>query len=104
MWRLVENSDAEKPLEVDETSSSHVVYVRRNFQEKVVLDEDGEYLKTVWQYMEKEIPKDQWESYQSILEAQQTITDLDLANLELQNEIEKLKEEKNGEGVTDYEQ
>lgn len=97
MWRLSENSDSIKPPEIDETSSNHVVYVRRNFEEIDRLDENGAKIGTAWRYEENEIPKKDWETYsellenqQSIIETNQMLTDLELENIELKNRVDSI--------------
>ena len=64
MWRLSENSDSVKPIDVDKTSSSKVVYVRKDFEELPTLDMDGEQVGTHWRYMENAIPKESWDAYE----------------------------------------
>lgn len=64
MWRLTQNSDSVKPLDVDTESSSKYVYVRKDFEEIPMLDQDGEQIGTHWQYMENKVPKDDWDVYE----------------------------------------
>ena len=56
MWRLAQNSDNIKPAEVDDTSSSKYVYVRKDFTEVEIKNQEGETY-TVWQYYENKILK-----------------------------------------------
>ena len=95
MWRISENSDSVKPLEIDEISSNSVIYVRRNFEEIAKTDVDGNEIGTAWRYEENEIPKKDWETYnelldnqQSIIETNQMLTDLELENIELRNKVD----------------
>lgn len=95
MWRISENSDSVKPLEIDEISSNSVVYVRRNFEEITKKDIDGNEIGKAWRYEENEIPKKDWETYkelldnqQSIIETNQMLTDLELENIELRNKVD----------------
>lgn len=95
MWRISENSDSVKPLEIDEISSNSVVYVRRNFEEITKKDMDGNEIGTAWRYEENEIQKKDWETYkelldnqQSIIETNQMLTDLELENIELRNKVD----------------
>ena len=81
MWKQSESTA--KPLEVDETSSKSVVYVRRNITEVIVQDENSEDRRTVWKYEENKIPKSDWETYKAIMENQSETTDLELAVCEL---------------------
>ena len=83
MWKLTENSNSEKPLEIDEASSQTVVYVRKDFKEIPILDEEGEEIGTKWQYMENTIPNTDWETYKKLLDTQVDITDIQLALVEL---------------------
>ena len=83
MWKLTENSSSEKPLEIDETSSQSIVYVRKEFKEIPVLDEEGQEIGSKWQYMENTIPKTDWETYKNLLDTQADITDIQLALVEL---------------------
>ena len=83
MWKLAENSDNVKPLEIDETSSQSIVYVRKDFKEIPVLDEEGQEIGSKWQYQENEILKSDWETYKGLLETQSNITDIELAIVEL---------------------
>lgn len=83
MWKLTENSNNEKPLEIDEVSSQTVVYVRKDFKEIPILDEEGEEIGTKWQYMENTIPNTDWETYKKLLDTQVDITDIQLALVEL---------------------
>ena len=83
MWKLTENSSSEKPLDVDETSSQSIVYVRKEFKEIPVLDEEGQEIGSKWQYMENTIPKTDWETYKNLLDTQADITDIQLALVEL---------------------
>ena len=81
MWRQSES--AERPLEIDETSSKTVVYVRRNIKEVTVQDEMSEETRTIYQYEENAIPKADWETYKAVMENQSATTDLELAICEL---------------------
>lgn len=83
MWKLTENSNSEKPLEIDETSSQTYAYIRKDFKEIPVTDEEGEETGTRWQYMENAIPKADWETYKDLLTTQDKITDIQLALVEL---------------------
>ena len=95
MWRISENSDSVKPLEIDEISSNSVVYVRRNFEEISKTDMNGNEIGKVWRYEENAIPKKDWETYKelldnkkSIIETNQMLTDLELENIELRNKVD----------------
>ena len=51
-WVKVNGSQAEKPAEFDETSSSSVVYQRRNIHRIEVENHDGTKV-TLWEYEER---------------------------------------------------
>lgn len=84
MWKTVENSDNQRPLEVDQTSSAAVVYVRKDFEEVPTVDRDGEQIGTHWRYQESMIPKDNWGAYELLMknaadiEYLSMMTDVDL--------------------------
>lgn len=81
MWKQSEST--ERPLEIDETSSKKVVYVRRNIKEVTVQDEVSEETRTIYQYEENTIPKADWETYKTVMENQSATTDLELAICDL---------------------
>ena len=83
MWKLVENSDSDKPLEIDEVSSQSVVYVRKDFAEVPTYDTEGQEIGTHWRYYENAVPKTDWETYKTLLSTQTDITDIQLALVEL---------------------
>ena len=56
-----EGSQAEKPAEVDTTSSSTVVYVRKNI-EQFTREEDGETV-TLWRYDEAQMTREEYAIY-----------------------------------------
>ena len=51
-WKKVNGSQPEKPSEFDETSSSSVVYQRRNISTVEVENQDGTKV-TLWEYEER---------------------------------------------------
>lgn len=74
-WHKVSGSQSSKPLEFDTTSSSIVVYQRRNIKEVEVTSEiDGKTeTHTEWQYEERTMSKDEFnEVYTNELVAQLT--------------------------------
>lgn len=81
MWRQSESTT--KPLEIDETSSSKVVYIRRNISPTSMFDENGEETGTIYKYEENKIPKSDWETYKTVMENQSATTDLELAVCDL---------------------
>jgi hypothetical protein len=63
-WKVCYAGIDNKPAELDTTSSSAVVYVRRNFEEVDSPEgPDGESRKQ-WKYEEQKIPKEQYEQAQ----------------------------------------
>ena len=78
-WYKERSSDNTHPAEVDETSSHFVVFVRKDFKEVEWTDPETGETKTVWEWMETKIPKEDWEVYKQCLENTQDITDLQLA-------------------------
>lgn len=75
MWK-VEYSNV-RPEELDTTSSKVVNYVRRNIQ--LIEIEDG----NVYQYEEKQIPKEEWELYEEIIKLNSNNEDVSNALIEL---------------------
>ena len=78
-FRTVESYSVERPLEIDEKSSSTVTYVRKNIRE--VANEDGE--GTHWRMDETILTKDEYEWYKREIES----PSLDAINQRL-NDIE----------------
>lgn len=81
MWRKIQNSNDVKPAEIDKTSSSAVVYVRKDFKKVQITDQMTETKRTVWEYMENEIPVDDWSVYEGIMETH-IKTDANTANID----------------------
>ena len=54
-WQLVQGSQVDKPKEFDVSSSSKVVYQRRNIKKVTIEDENGNI--ELWEYEERKIPK-----------------------------------------------
>lgn len=82
MWRLAQNSDNIKPAKVDDISSAKYVYVRKDFTEVEIEDQEGK-THTVWQYYENKILKQDWELYESIIANQNDVTDIQEAICDL---------------------
>lgn len=59
-----------KPAEIDKTSSSAVVYVRKDFKKVEIQDTMTKSKRIVWEYMENEIPVDDWSTYEDIIQTQ----------------------------------
>lgn len=91
MWKLVENSDSVKPAEIDRASSDAVVYVRKDFVEVPNMDpEGGEGEGTHWKYLENEIAKEDWGSYEKALQAESKSEDnaADIAYIAMMTDID----------------
>lgn len=82
-WRKAENSDSTKPAEIDRTASRKFVYVRKDFEEVPTLEQDGKQTGTHWEYMEKKIPKEDWETYEQVMTNTSSIADLEDAICDL---------------------
>ena len=67
-----------KPEEIDNTSSGVYVYVRKDFEESQT--EEGE---TKWTYLEQKIEKEDWDTYQQVMNNTTDISDLTDAVIEL---------------------
>lgn len=83
MWKIVENSNSVKPSEIDDTSSKDTIYVRKDFVEVPTYDGDNNQIGTHWQYMENEIPRDDWETYKKVIENENAMIDTQLAICDL---------------------
>lgn len=84
-WRTVQGSQETKPNEFDIASSKKVVYQRINIKRVTVEDIDGNVTK-VWQYDERQMTYDEYRLFiglnNSIVVAEQAITDMDLQSIE----------------------
>ena len=58
-WRKVQGSQPEKPSEFDITTSSIVVYQRRNIKQVTVDNSDGT-TTTLWEYEEREMSREEY--------------------------------------------
>ena len=70
MWYLSENSSAEKPAEIDKTSSKVYNYIRKDFVEIPAQESEGEedmffpgFGSAHWQYQEAKIRKKDWDNF-----------------------------------------
>ena len=85
-WKHAHAWGDEPPL-YDETSSHFTVLVTKNHVPFEEVDEmTGETMKG-WDYDETRIPKEDWEVYKQCLENAQDITDLQLALVEVYEQI-----------------
>lgn len=73
-WKLVQGTQLNKPLEVDNYSSPTTVYLRRNIEQIEIQDSMSEEKYTVWQYEERQMTKAEYSQYLMIQESTQTIT------------------------------
>lgn len=89
-WRTVQGSQETKPSEFDTTSSKKVVYQRTNIKKVAVEGVDGETTE-VWQYDERQMTHDEYRLYtglnESIISAEQALTDMDIQSIETQQEL-----------------
>ena len=86
MWNHVHAVGAEPPF-FDETSSHFTVLVTKNHVSFEEVDEMTGEIVTGWDYDETRIPKEDWEVYKKCLENTQDITDLQLALVEVYEQI-----------------
>ena len=70
IWYTSENSSAEKPAEIDKTSSKVFNYIRKNFVEIPAQESEGEedmffpgLNSAHWQYQEAKIRKTEWADF-----------------------------------------
>lgn len=72
IWYMSGNSSAEKPAEIDKTSSKVYNYIRKNFveipaQEGTGEGEEGAFMpgfnSAHWQYQEAKIRKTEWKQF-----------------------------------------
>ena len=89
-WRTVQGSQETKPSEFDITSSKKVVYQRTNIKRITIEGIDG-YTTEVWQYDERQMTHDEYRLYiglnDSIILAEQALTDMDIQSIEAQQEL-----------------
>ena len=69
-WYISENSSAEKPAEIDKTSSKVYNYIRKDFVEIPAQESEGEedmffpgFGSARWQYQEAKIRKRDWAQF-----------------------------------------
>ena len=69
IWYTSENSSAEKPAEIDKTSSKVFNYIRKDFVEIPAQESEGEeelfpgLNSAHWQYQEAKIRKKDWDNF-----------------------------------------
>lgn len=59
-FREVIGSQPSRPSEIDTTSSSTVVYERKDIQKYEEKDDAQNIIFSGWKYLEREIPRDKW--------------------------------------------
>lgn len=74
MWYEVENGEAVRPSEVDQTSSADYIYVRRSIELVEATGEGEDERPAHYEWEETRIPRDAWEIY---LQAEDNRTALD---------------------------
>ncbi len=79
-WKKTES--AERPAELDTTSSKTVNYVRKNIAEAEREQPDGSKM-TMYEYDELEVPKADWLLFNELSESATRITDVEDAVIEL---------------------
>lgn len=76
-WRKAQGSQVEQPAEFDTTTSSVIVYQRRNIERVTVSNGDGSTTE-LWQYEEREMSRDEHVD----LQIEQTRADIDFIAME----------------------
>ena len=59
IYKHIEGSQAERPLEIDTTSSKSVVYLRKNIERVEHEDEQGNVYE-LWEYDEAQLTSDEY--------------------------------------------
>lgn len=79
MWYKSENGSIDKPESIDSDSSKVFVYIRKNFNE-IAATED---VSAHWEWMEQKIRKEDWETYQEVMDHGVALDDVYAALTEL---------------------
>ena len=74
-WQNVQSTI--RPAEIDTTSSRIYNYVRKDIHEVEVQDEIAGETAIMYEYLEKEVLKEDWETYMSIVDNDIRITDIE---------------------------
>lgn len=72
------------PSDVDSTSSKNVVYLRKDIQEVIKTNDDGENY-TVYQYYERKISHEEWASYKNYKQIDENA--ISVENLKEENQM-----------------
>ena len=108
IYQKREGTQAEKPAELDRTSSPSTVYLRKNIVKKVRTDEDGTEV-IVWEYEEAEMTSAEFEKYEKLLiqaespaitQLQQQISELQMSQ-EMQTIDREIAEEEQMQNLSD---
>ena len=108
IYQKREGTQAEKPAELDRTSSPSTVYLRKNIVQKVRTDEDGTEV-IVWEYEEAEMTSEEFEKYEKLLiqaespaitQLQQQISEIQMSQ-EMQTIDRELAEEEQMQNLSD---
>ena len=108
IYQKREGTQAEKPAELDRTSSPSTVYLRKNIIQKVRTDEDGTEV-IVWEYEEAEMTSAEFEKYEKLLiqaespaitQLQQQISELQMSQ-EMQTIDREIAEEEQMQNLSD---
>ena len=108
IYQKREGTQAEKPAELDRTSSPSTVYLRKNIVQKVRTDEDGTEV-IVWEYEEAEMTSAEFEKYEKLLiqgespaitQLQQQISELQMSQ-EMQTIDREIAEEEQMQNLSD---
>ena len=108
IYQKREGTQAEKPAELDRTSSPSTVYLRKNIVQKVRTDEDGTEV-IVWEYEEAVMTSAEFEKYEKLLiqaespaitQLQQQISELQMSQ-EMQTIDREIAEEEQMQNLSD---
>ena len=83
MWYKSENGDLTKPTELDMNSSKVYVFVRKDF---VQIPESGEGYETIpahWEWQETKVRKEDWDTFEKVMEHGTALDDVYAALTEL---------------------
>lgn len=73
-WKQVRGTQTTRPLEVDTSSSTKTVYLRRNIEQVEIEDGQSEETVTMWEYEERQMTPEEYSQYLLVQESTNTIT------------------------------
>ena len=73
-WKQVRGTQTTRPLEVDTSSSTKTVYLRRNIEQVEIEDSQSEKTVTMWEYEERQMTPEEYSQYLLVQESVNTIT------------------------------